>query len=174
MKTGKQSSFRARPNHNRLRNGIPLQKKVPEDSILSATLWELLLYSAATEKTSGIETAAELQDIVTSNPASQLLISKRVIHQTKQLLFDCVREVVEAHSKQGRHMDSEEAGRVICEKEATGEEANLSNLLNSDYLFSAAEWRDLKPQKQLIGAEIGDLVLEEVINEVLTELIDNM
>lgn len=157
MKTGKQSQ------DNRLCKGIPLKKKVTEDSILSATLWELLLYSAATEKTSSIGTA-ELQELVTSNPASQLLISKRVIHQTKQLLFDCVREVVEAHSKRGRHLGSEEA---------TVEEANLLNLLNSDFLDSVAEWRDLKQQKQLIGTEIGEIVLKEIINEVVTQLIDN-
>lgn len=171
MKTGKQGLVGAKSNDNQLHNGIPLQKKVPEDSILSATLCELLLYSAATEKTSGIETA-ELQELVTFNPASQLLISKRVIHQTKQLLFDCVREVAEAHSKQDSHMGSEEARMLICEKEANGEEANLSILLNSDYLFSVAEWKDLKPQKQLIGTEIGEQALEEIINEVVTELID--
>ncbi|XP_038897378.1 uncharacterized protein LOC120085471 isoform X2 [Benincasa hispida] len=173
MKTGKRSLIQARPNDDRLCNGIPLQKKVPEDSILSATLWELLLYSAATEKTSDMETA-ELQELVTSNPASQLLISKRVIHQTKQLLFNCVREVVKAHSKQGSRMGSEEARRIICEKEAIGKEANLSNLLFSDYFLSAAEWRDFKPQKQLIGTEIGEFILKEIINEVVTELTDNL
>ncbi|XP_004141295.1 uncharacterized protein LOC101203076 isoform X1 [Cucumis sativus] len=173
MEPRKRSLIRARSNDNRLRNGIPLQKKVPEDSILSATLWELLLYSAATEKTSGIETA-ELPELVASNPASQLLISKRVIHQTKQLLFNCVREVVEAQSKQGSRIGSEEAGRIICEKEAIVKEANLSNLLFSDYLSSAAEWRDFKPQKQLIGTEIGEFILKEIINEVVKELIDNL
>ncbi|XP_023524258.1 uncharacterized protein LOC111788214 isoform X1 [Cucurbita pepo subsp. pepo] len=169
---GSDSIIPARLNNNQLRNGIPLQKKVPDDSILSATLSELLLYSAAMEKPSGIETA-ELQELVTSNTTSQLLIFKRVIHQTKQLLFYCVGEVVEAHSKHGRHIDSEEARRLIHEKETTGKKANLSNSLNSDYLLSAAEWWDLKPQKQLIGAEIGALILEEIINEVVTELIDN-
>ena len=118
------------------------------------------------EKPSGIETA-ELQELVTSNTTSQLLIFKRVIHQTKQLLFYCVGEVVEAHSKHGRHIDSEEARRLIHEKETTGKKANL--LISRMVGF---EWWDLKPQKQLIGAEIGALVLEEIINEVVTELID--
>ncbi|KAG7024317.1 hypothetical protein SDJN02_13131, partial [Cucurbita argyrosperma subsp. argyrosperma] len=164
MKTGKKSLIRARPN-----NGIPLQKQVSEDSILSATLLQLLLCSAATEKTSGTETA-ELQELVTSSPATQLMIPKRVIHQTKQLLFDCVREVVATHSKKG----SRKARRLICAKEAKGKEANLSNLVCSDYLFSAEEWRDFKPQKQLIGTEIGEFIVQEIINEAVTELIDNL
>ena len=81
---------------------------------------------------------------------------------------------MEAQSKQGSRIGSEEAGRIICEKEAIVKEANLSNLLFSDYLSSAAEWRDFKPQKQLIGTEIGEFILKEIINEVVKELIDNL
>lgn len=138
---------------------------VTDDTVLSACLWDS-------------------QELCAINPSSQHQRSKRVLRQTKQLLFDCVREVVEtnySNDKKRKHsqefLGSEEIGKLICDRISRwerqyGDEANITGLINVGFLDSAEEWKDFKPQAMVIGVQIGDAIFEEVRNEIVTELSD--
>ncbi|KAL5844659.1 hypothetical protein ACOSQ4_010617 [Xanthoceras sorbifolium] len=159
---------------------IILSKKVTEDSILSASLWNLFFHSA-TEKPSSAG-AAELQELMQSKPTSEFLKSKRVLQQTKQLLFDCVREVVETHDgekkqqNRNENMESELLGKLICDKvkawrRQSGGRLNITKLLDLDYHDSAEEWTNFEPQIKDIAMEIGDAVLEEIRDQIVTDMV---
>ncbi|KAK2660096.1 hypothetical protein Ddye_006629 [Dipteronia dyeriana] len=157
-------------------------KKISDDSILSASLWNLFFHTA-TEKPSSAG-AAEYQDLTRNNPNSGFLKSKRVFEQTKQLLFDCVREAVETQqhgkekSQQNRreNLESELLGKLICEKikawrRQSGGRLNITKQLESDYQDSAQEWNNFEPQIKDIAMEIGDAILEEIRDQIVTEMV---
>ncbi|KAK1554140.1 hypothetical protein Q3G72_008318 [Acer saccharum] len=157
-------------------------KKISDDSILSASLWNLFFHSA-TEKPSDVG-AAELQDLVRYKPTSEFLKSKRVLQQTKQLLFDCVREAVETqqHGKEEsqinrkENLESELLGKLICEKvkawrRQSGSRLNITKLLDSDYQDSAQEWNNFEPEIKDTAMEIGDAILEEIRDQIVTEMV---
>jgi hypothetical protein len=157
-------------------NGSP--KKVSEDSLSSASPRELLFHLAL-EKPISYTGVAELQGLGEPHPSPQLLKSKRVLQQTNQLLFDCVREVVESHAKKERgkqhykkFLGPEELGKLICERITSwgiqdGDETNTNYFLDS-----VEEWRAFEQQKREIEFDIGDTILEEIKNEIVTEMID--
>ncbi|KAJ7966495.1 DUF4378 domain-containing protein [Quillaja saponaria] len=155
-----------------------LPKKVTEDSILSASLWEILFESETHTESSN----KELQDLWGPN-IPQVLKSKRVLQQTKQLLFDCVREIVDTLPKKENgeerqeFLGPEQLGKLICDKiKAWGNQAgditNLTHLLTLDYLNSADEWSDFESQKWYIAMEIEGAIFEEIRNETVSEVID--
>lgn len=123
---------------------------------------------------------AELQGLGESHPSPQFLKSKRVLQETKQLLFDCVREVVESHAKNERgkqhekkFLGPEELGKLVCER-ITSWEKQAGDETNTNYfLDSVEEWRAFKQQKREIEYEIGDTILEEIKNEIVTEMFDD-
>lgn len=157
-------------------NGSP--KKVSEDSLSSASPRELLFHLAL-EKPISYTGVAELQGLGEPHPSPQLLKSKRVLQQTNQLLFDCVREVVESHAKKERgkqhykkFLGPEELGKLISERITSwgiqdGDETNTNYFLDS-----VEEWRAFEQQKREIEFDIGDTILEEIKNEIVTEMID--
>lgn len=154
-------------------------KKVLEDSLSSAPSRELLFHSAI-EKSS----CTGLQGLNESNPPSQFLKLKRVLQQTKKLLFDCVRDVVETHVRNERgqqhykeFLGSEELGMLICERikswrKQVGDKKKKNYLLDLDFMDSVEEWSDIEKQKTEVEMEIGDAILEEIKNELVTEMID--
>ncbi|XWS21315.1 hypothetical protein CRYUN_Cryun30bG0045200 [Craigia yunnanensis] len=155
-----------------------LPKLITEDSILSASLWNLLLQT--TPQKSSCAGLTELQGPDWSN-SSSLSISKRVLQQTKQLLFDCVRELVdnnhEKEEKRQEFLGSEEIGKVIVEKikgwgTRCGDESNIAQLLESDIMDSTQEWNDFESQKKDIGLVIGNAIAEEITNEVVVDMIN--
>ncbi|KAK3231193.1 hypothetical protein Dsin_003074 [Dipteronia sinensis] len=168
--------------NNPSKSCIIVTKKISDDSILSASLWNLFFHSA-TEKPSSAG-AAELQDLIRYKSTSEFLKSKRVLQQTKQLLFDCVREAVETQqhgkekSQQNRreNLGSELLGKLICEKikawkRQSGGRLNITKQLESDYKDSAQEWNSFEPQIKDIAMEIGDAILEEIRDQIVTEMV---
>ncbi|XP_059461205.1 uncharacterized protein LOC132190282 isoform X2 [Corylus avellana] len=159
-------------------NSTAFPKKVSEHSLSSAASPGELLFHLAVEKPSRYGGVAELQGV------GELLKSKRVLQQTKQLLFDCVREVVESHARKERGeqhcrklLGPEELGKLICERitswgKQAGDETNTNYLLDLDFLDSVEEWRAFEQQKKEIEFEIGDTILEEIKNEIVTEMFD--
>ncbi|XP_022772249.1 uncharacterized protein LOC111314898 [Durio zibethinus] len=152
-----------------------LPKIITEDSILSASLWNLLLQTSP-EKSS----YAGLRGPDWSN-SSPLSISKRVLQQTKQLLFDCFRELVDnKHVKEEKgkgFLGSEEIGKVIGEKikrwgKRCGDESNMAKLLESDIMDSIQEWNESESQKKRIVLEIGNAIAEQITNEVVMDMIN--
>ncbi|XP_015885098.3 uncharacterized protein LOC107420617 isoform X2 [Ziziphus jujuba] len=157
-----------------------LPSKVTEESILSASLWELLLHSASEKPIIG-NGVSELIELVRSNPSPQLLKSRRMLQQTRQLLFDCVRELVESHAtKEGQKhrcrefLGPEELGKLLSEKmkgwsRHGGDQRNITHLLHSDVSDSTQEWTGFEPETREIGLEIGDAILDEIMNEIVAE-----
>ncbi|KAM4075280.1 hypothetical protein ACB094_10G157500 [Castanea mollissima] len=154
-------------------------KKVLEDSLSSAPSRELLFHSAI-EKSS----CTGLQGLNESNPPSQFMKLKRVLQQTKKLLFDCVRDAVETHVRNERgqqqykeFLGPEKLGMLICERikswgKQVGDKKKKNYLLDLDFMDSVEIWSDSEKQKREVEMEIGDAILEEIKNELVTEMID--
>ncbi|RZC66270.1 hypothetical protein C5167_009963 [Papaver somniferum] len=173
-------------------NFIRQEKKsvITDESIFSASLWESLVHTLTEKQGSS------------SSSSSNCLKTKRVLEQTKQLLFDCVRETVENYSNQGGKivstsdsvrvhcghervlLGSEDIGKIISEKiclwgKQAGNLTNITQLVKSDLSKREEEeeeyWKET-PQAQIresIGVEIGDEILEDIKNEIVIELIQN-
>ncbi|KAI3460133.1 hypothetical protein Pfo_016796 [Paulownia fortunei] len=123
----------------------------------------------------------ELQELVGLNSYAQYIINKRALQQTKQLLIDCVREVMEKHRKRDKRREqlkkilgAEEVWKLVCENvwlwsQDSIDESNIVHLLHYDFLASAVEWSaDSEQQKMEISTEVGNAILEDVINEIVT------
>lgn len=107
-----------------------------------------------------------------------------VLQQTKQLLFDCARKVVETQGKKEKqqqhhkeYLGSEELGKLIGEKinsweKQCGEQSSLKKLFDLGLLDSAKEWSDYETQRRDIGLEIGDTIAEDLRNEIVIDMID--
>ena len=160
--------------------GVLVPKKITEDSLLSAALWSLLIQTAKRES---YDYTMELRELLGPN-VSQILKSKGVLHKTKQLLFDCVREItITLPRKEDRErgykqfMGPEELGRIICERtrewgQQAGDESNLTYLLTLDYLNSMSEWSKFEQHVKAISVEIADAILERVNDEIVSDMIE--
>lgn len=165
---------------NPSRTCITLAKKITEESILSASFWRLLFHSAVEKP--NCAGAAETLELVHSKPTSQFLKSKKVVQQTKQLLFDCVREVLESRGKETGQQDKKEflgselLGNLVCGKiKEWGKHSvdgfNLTRLLNADIHDSVQEWNDVEAEVRDIALEIGDAIMEEIKDQIVTEML---
>ncbi|KAL8165973.1 hypothetical protein V2J09_007472 [Rumex salicifolius] len=151
-----------------------LFKKPTEDGILSASLWDLIV----TTEEQGISGSNHNH---TSSSSTYIISSVRALQQTKQLLFDCVREAVESqgrmrNTRTGHFMGTENLGNFICERirvwntrSATGE--NITRLQTSDLLAFFHEWDYLEDHRSDVIQQVGDQILEEIKDEIVEELI---
>ncbi|XP_058781144.1 uncharacterized protein LOC131655267 [Vicia villosa] len=133
--------------------GVVVPKKISEESLLSAAIFSSL-----------IQTAKRDQKNYTKQ-LRQILEHKRVLHKTKKLLFDCVKEFTKNMKKKDckKFMGAEKLGKIIWKrrKESGGNyETNITNLLNLDYLDSINEWSEFKTEMKDISIEIADAILE--------------
>ncbi|KAK6160588.1 hypothetical protein DH2020_003969 [Rehmannia glutinosa] len=115
-----------------------------------------------------------------NNPYDQYMINKRALQQKKQLLIDCVREVIENHRKKDdkkgqqlkKILGTEELWKLVCENvwlwsQNSIHETNIFHLLNYDFMASVEEWiNDFEMQKEGILMEIGDDILEGILSEI--------
>ncbi|KAL2505676.1 Uncharacterized protein Adt_21297 [Abeliophyllum distichum] len=120
----------------------------------------------------------ELQELIRSNSSSQYMKNKRALQQTKQLLFDCVREVVENHRKNDKKGENlkkilgpEELWKNVCENVWLWSQESINETNINDILASAQEWDDYEQQKKDISMEVGDAILELIINEILANFV---
>ncbi|KAG6705350.1 hypothetical protein I3842_07G174700 [Carya illinoinensis] len=93
-----------------------------------------------------------------------------LLQQTKQLLFDCVREAMETHVRRerGKQHHKELLGPEELGGSSAGDETNTNYFLDLDS-DSVDEWRTLEQQKRKIALEIGDAILEEIQTEIVIE-----
>ncbi|XP_050215319.1 uncharacterized protein LOC126666339 [Mercurialis annua] len=172
----KTKGFRIRKETNSSRtNCVLLPKKVEEESILSASLWKVLFQSAKEKSKTDNN----------NNISSQFLKSnKSVLPQTRQLLFDCVREIVanqerkqkqqQQQQQQRDYLASEDLGKLSTTRDKNkwwGSKSlreNESKLLKSD---SVQEWSGFESQRSKIGFEIEDAIFEEMRNELVMDMI---
>ncbi|CAK9143590.1 unnamed protein product [Ilex paraguariensis] len=156
-------------------------KKEVDESIFSVSVSNLSFHSSS--KRPNPSCVGELQELVVSNHSSQYTKNKRFLQQSKQLLFDCMREVVESHrGKDNRSLQfqqflgPEELWNLLYENIWTWsrlsiDETNIAHLLNLDFLDSSEKWSDLEQQRREIGEQIGDTILEDITNEIVMDLI---
>ncbi|GMI77380.1 hypothetical protein HRI_001407300 [Hibiscus trionum] len=144
----------------------------------TTTLWSLLHQTTAKEEAS----CEGLKDLEECN-GCPFSVSKRVLQQTKQLLLDCVRELMDhnkGHGKEG-FIGSEEIGNVICEKirgwgKRCGDETNINEMLELDVMESKQEWDgfEVESGKRETGILLGNAIVEEITSEVVMDMINNI
>lgn len=113
----------------------------------------------------------------------QCMKTKRVLERKKQLLLDCVREVVGNYGIQSRRWNAHEylgpemLGKIICDKilswsKHDGDVTNITQLLESDFKDSSKQWNHFRHHIKEIGIEMGDGILENITDEIVTEMFD--
>ncbi|XP_058081468.1 uncharacterized protein LOC131229510 isoform X2 [Magnolia sinica] len=151
------------PGHNHSNGENPyalnfnIHNEASEEAILSASLWDLL-----------------------GDGSSQHLKSKRVLQQTKQLLFDCVREVIESHARKERSNECigpEKLGKIVCDQiiswgKQGGNETNITQMLETDFSENGKQWKHFQPQIKEIGNGIGDAIFYEIRDEIVSDMLD--
>ncbi|KAG6434727.1 hypothetical protein SASPL_106369 [Salvia splendens] len=111
-------------------------------------------------------------------------INKRALQHSKKLLVDCVREVIEnerRHDGEGgggkqlkKILGAEELWKAVCENvwqwsQESIHENNISHLVKCDFMATLGEWGfDSQQRKDEVSIEIGDAILEDIINEIVT------
>jgi hypothetical protein len=149
--------------------GVIVPKKITEDSLLSVALFSSLF-----------ETSKKDQKNYSTKQLQQILGRKKVLHKTKRLLFDCVRELtINLNRKDSKGSSPEMLGKIIWERTKKWSqrggniETNLTNLLTLDYLDSINEWSEFKTEVKDVSFEIADAILECVIkDEIVLEMFE--
>lgn len=127
-------------------------------------------------------TVQETSGSQTTLVGSQYARNRKATQQTKQLLFDCVTEVVESHRRRdqrgqqmGRILDPEQLWKLICENiwawsQDPIDETNVNQLVHFD---SEGEWRGFQgvQQAQEIGVIISEIMLEDIRDEIVRDLV---
>lgn len=151
-------------------------KKNTGGSIISASLWELLINSP-TEKKSRVS-FTQLQGIIATG-SSLFMRNKRLLPQRKQLLFDCVKKALETHGKKGkRHeytrdvSEPEDMEKIIFEqicsrRKQSGLFDDVNHLMDLDISRTLEDWSDFQQPKRKIGMEIGDAIMDEIVKEMI-------
>ncbi|KAF2294327.1 hypothetical protein GH714_009321 [Hevea brasiliensis] len=143
-----------------------------EDSIFSAFLTELLVKPLVEKQNhAGF---MELQETI--GPVfSELLKNRTVLQQTKQLIFDFIKEAIENHQRKNGNqkstqefMDLEKLGKIIRDKICPWENQNAAQHINFDVSSIVEEWDDIQQLHRKIGIEIGDAIMDEIIQEVIS------
>ncbi|KAK8705565.1 hypothetical protein V6N13_049163 [Hibiscus sabdariffa] len=133
-----------------------LSRLLMEDSILSTSLWNLLLL-ATPDRPSCVR---ESQEADGSNP-STFSIPKRVLQQAKKLREECLgSEVVYERIKDLGKRYGDELSKTV-------------KLLEVDVMSSSStqEWNDHEHQKKDVGVVLGNAIAEEIITEVVMDMI---
>lgn len=124
----------------------------------------------------------ELEELACVHPERiQYSLSRKVLHQTRQLLFDCVRELVETHEKNGKRRSgsdptaTEELRQLISEKikgwgKQSGDISNITQLLDSDFIHSKIEWSDFQSERRDVGVDVADAIMGEIVREIVIDL----
>lgn len=150
---------------------VSLHKKMRQESISSNAIWGLVMQSVKKE-----QGPRKPKDNVAAS-VFQGVKSRRVLQKTKKLIFYCAREKLLRKYK-GEKCESKKVGRFICKRtNKWGQRSRYGGrgqrcLLSLDDLNSVYEWSDLEPYVKDVILEIRDAILECIISETVSELID--
>ncbi|OIT34765.1 PREDICTED: uncharacterized protein LOC109244263 [Nicotiana attenuata] len=110
-----------------------------------------------------------------TSPESQYINNKKAIQKSRQLLFDCVKEVVENQKRKDpqeeegfqRILGAEQLWELLLENirlwsQDSINETNIKNLMHFDLLNSFEQSSGLE-EKREIGKVIGDLIFDEIV-----------
>lgn len=107
---------------------------------------------------------------------SQYHINKRLLQQSKKLLIDCVREVIESHRRRDKSREqlkqilgAEELWKLVCDNLwIWSKDSSIVQHLHKDFLDSLEEWNgEYLHNKEEIAVEIGNDILEGIMNEMM-------
>ncbi|XP_017257080.1 uncharacterized protein LOC108226604 isoform X2 [Daucus carota subsp. sativus] len=154
-----------------IQNTEILREEVSSDSIYSDSYESLEKYLSG--KTS---------EVSKPNSHSQHTKVTLALLQTKQLLFDCVKEVVETQRLNNKRpcefreaLGAEAFGKSLCENilrwTTQSLNANYSNQLFDRDVLCSAEWNVFEQGKGIIGKEIADCILEDISVDIVMDLI---
>lgn len=126
-----------------------------------------------------------VRELANSDASSQYAKNKKAVQQTKQLLFDCAREVVEKHKKdypEGQQIPQilgpEKLWELVCQniwlwsKESINE-TNTTYLIHLDMLAAAQGWSNFEHRTQEIGMQLAAAILEDISIDIITDMIRN-
>ncbi|KAJ8768852.1 hypothetical protein K2173_023847 [Erythroxylum novogranatense] len=172
--SSKVCQFMPRQEQEASRNA--LSKTTEEDCALSAFLWELLLNSMPETNQNHCGLGEVMEKAGPDLPHHMKNI--RALQQNKQLLFDSVNEAIKMHrrnSSRGKHVQEftgvQELGKFICENICSWEKQDASQHRKVD-CFSTIEDKDyFQQQSKMTGAEIGDIIMDEIIQEIVDLLL---
>ncbi|GMI91071.1 hypothetical protein HRI_002776400 [Hibiscus trionum] len=155
-------------------------KLIKVDSILSP--WLLNLLQTRPDKSSCV--GLKLHKVLDWCSSSRWSRSKSVSHQRKQLLLDCIRELVENKcdkEQKGKGKEFKGSAEVIRRvrfeniKEwgkRCGHESNMKQLLETD-IIDSIQWRnEFESQKWNIGMVVGNAIVEEITSEVVMDIMN--
>ncbi|CAK7330227.1 unnamed protein product [Dovyalis caffra] len=142
-----------------------------DDSIISAFLWDLLIKSLIENQS--LSSFTELREMI--GPAfSQHLRNERILQQSTKLIFDCVHEAIEVHRRKNRRkqhgqefIGPQELGKIICEQICSWGKQNAAEQINIDVSSTVEDGCYLQQLNRRIGIEIGDTILNEIIQELI-------
>ncbi|CAN4122524.1 unnamed protein product [Withania somnifera] len=118
-----------------------------------------------------------------SSPESQYIKNKKAIQQSRQLLYDCVKEVVE--NQKNKDPQKEEFQRILGAEQLRElmlqyiwlwsqhfiNETNVNHLMHFDLLNSFEQLSDVE-EKREIGKVIGDLIFVDISNEIVLDMLN--
>ncbi|MCD9645894.1 hypothetical protein HAX54_035247 [Datura stramonium] len=119
-----------------------------------------------------------------TSPESQYIKNKKAIQQSRQLLFDCVKEVVE--NQRNKDPQKEEFQRILgaeqlwelllqhiwlWSQESINETNIINHLVHSDLLSSFEQSSGVEEVRE-IGRVVGDLIFVDISNEIVLDMIN--
>ncbi|CAK9137672.1 unnamed protein product [Ilex paraguariensis] len=155
-------------------------KKVADESTIPVSHLKLSVHSSP--ETPNRSHAGKCQELVAPKPSSQYIKNKRALQQPKQLLFNCVREVVDSHIGKNKRwlkyqeiLWPEELWMLLCQdiwrwSRQSVDVTDMTHLLNLD-LFASKSWSGFKQHKMDMYMEIGDAILEDIKIEIVMDMI---
>lgn len=119
-----------------------------------------------------------------TNPESQYIKNKKAIQESRQLLFDCVKEVVE-NQRNNKDPQKEEFQRILGAEQLwelllqniwlwsqeSINETNINHLMHFDLLSSFEQSSGVEEKREL-GRVVGDLIFVDISNEIVLDMIN--
>ncbi|KAJ8537821.1 hypothetical protein K7X08_014361 [Anisodus acutangulus] len=114
-----------------------------------------------------------------TSPESQYIKNKKAIQQSRQLLFDCVKEVVENQKGKEefqRILGAEQLWELLLQNiwlwsQDSINETNINDLMHFDLLNSFEESSGVE-EKREIGRVVGDLIFAYISNEIVLDMLN--
>ncbi|KAL3340326.1 hypothetical protein AABB24_028786 [Solanum stoloniferum] len=115
-----------------------------------------------------------------TSPESQYIKNKKAIQESRQLLFDCVKEVVE--NQKGKEEEfqrifgAEQLWELLLQNiwlwsQQSINETNIKQLMISNMLSSFEESSGVE-EKREIGKVVGDLIFVDISNEIVLDMLN--
>ncbi|KAK4722641.1 hypothetical protein R3W88_012874 [Solanum pinnatisectum] len=115
-----------------------------------------------------------------TSPESQYIKNKKAIQESRQLLFDCVKEVVE--NQKGKEEEfqgifgAEQLWELLLQNiwlwsQQSMNETNIKQLMISNMLSSFEESSGVE-EKREIGKVVGDLIFVDISNEIVLDMLN--